>query len=65
MSIVKMLNHGVRQRWLFIKYLRVLGKNTPETIYSFWTVFIPTVVITLGLSMVVKIVMEKTVLKKN
>ena len=48
-----------------IGVLRVLGKNTPETIYSFWTVFIPTVVITLGLSMVVKIVMEKTVLKKN
>ncbi|EXM39160.1 hypothetical protein RASY3_11745 [Ruminococcus albus SY3] len=28
MSIVKMLNHGVRQRWLFIKYLTVRYKKT-------------------------------------
>ena len=48
-----------------ILVLRVLGKNTPETIYSFWQVFIPTVIITFLLSVVVKIVMEKTVLKKK
>ena len=48
-----------------ILVLRVLGKNTPETIYSFWQIFIPTVIITFLLSVIVKVVMEKTVLKKN
>lgn len=48
-----------------ILVLRVLGKNTPETIYSFWQIFIPTVIVTFLLSVIVKVVMEKTVLKKN
>ena len=48
-----------------ILILRVLGKNTPETMYSFWTIYIPTVLITLSLSIFVKIIMELTVLKKK
>lgn len=48
-----------------IMILRFLGKNTPETIYSFWTIFIPTVLISIALSMIVKMVMEATVLKKK
>ena len=48
-----------------ILVLRILGKNTEATTYSFWTVFIPTVVVTLILSVITKLVMEKTVLKKK
>ena len=48
-----------------ILVLRVLGKNSPETIYSFWTVFIPAVVVTFLMSIIVKIVMEHTLLKKD
>ncbi|MBP5683728.1 MAG: acyltransferase [Bacilli bacterium] len=48
-----------------ILILRCLGKNSPETIYSFWQVFIPTVIISICLSVIVKYVMEKTILKKN
>ena len=32
-----------------ILVLRLLGKNTEQTIYSFWTVFVPTVVVTMVL----------------
>ena len=48
-----------------ILMLRCLGKNSPETIYSFWQVFIPTVIISICLSVIVKYIMEKTILKKN
>ena len=48
-----------------ILVLRCLGHNTPDTIYSFWLVFIPTVIISFLLSVVVKVIMERTVLKKN
>ena len=48
-----------------ILILRCLGKNSPATIYSFWQVFIPTVIISICLSVIVKYVMEKTILKKN
>ena len=48
-----------------IGVLRVLGKNTEQTIYSFWKVFIPTVIVTIALSFVTKAVMEKTILKKK
>mgnify|MGYP004518579869 CR=1 FL=1 len=50
---------------LAILVLRILGKNTKETIYSFWQIFIPTVILTLILSVITKIIMEKTVLKKK
>ena len=48
-----------------ILVLRCLGKNSPETMYSFWMVFIPAVIISFLLSIIVKIIMEKTVLKKD
>ena len=48
-----------------ILVLRLLGKNTEQTIYSFWTVFVPTVVVTMVLSVITKVVMNKTVLKKK
>ena len=48
-----------------IAVLRVLGKNSEATTYSFWQVFLPTVAVTLVLSAVTKVVMEKTVLKKK
>ena len=41
------------------------AKNTEQTIYSFWTVFVPTVVVTMVLSVITKVVMNKTVLKKK
>ena len=48
-----------------IGVLRVFGKNTEGTMYSFWQVFLPTVVVTLVLSVITKFVMEKTILKKK
>ncbi len=48
-----------------ILVLRILGKNTEATMYSFWQVFIPTTVVTLILSVVTKFAMEKTILKKK
>ena len=48
-----------------ILILRLFGKNTPETIYSFWQVFIPTIIISILLSVIVKLIMEKTILKKK
>ena len=47
-----------------ILVLRVLGKNTPATIYPFWTVYLPTIFISILVSMAVKVAMEKSVLKK-
>lgn len=48
-----------------ILVLRILGKNTEATTYSFWQVFIPTTIATIVLSIVTKIAMEKTSLKKK
>ena len=50
---------------LAILIIRVLGKNTAETPYTFWQIFIPCVILTILLSAVVKDVMEKTILKKK
>ena len=47
-----------------ILLIRCLGHNTPETIYSFWLIFIPTVIISVILSIIVKMVMDRTLLKK-
>ena len=47
-----------------ILVLRLLGKNTPSTIYSFWIVYIPTVIFSIILSMFVKAIMDRTLLKK-
>ena len=48
-----------------ILMLRVLGPNSAQTIYSFWKIFIPTVVITIILSVFVKLIMDLTILKKK
>ena len=45
--------------------LRLLGENTAETTYSFWLIFIPTVIITIVLSILTKMFMEATFLKKK
>ncbi len=45
--------------------LRVLGTNTSDTIYSFWLIFIPTVIITVILSILVKMIMDATFMKKK
>ena len=45
--------------------LRLLGQNTAETTYSFWLIFIPTVIITIVLSGVIKAIMDATILKKK
>ncbi len=48
-----------------IMILRMLGKNSQATTYSFWLIFIPTVIITIVLSCVTKWVMDATILKKK
>ncbi len=48
-----------------ILVLRIMGKNTEATIYSFWSVFIPCVVLTILLSILIKMIMERTILKKD
>ncbi len=48
-----------------ILVLRILGKNTPASMYSFWVIFIPTVIFSIILSMIVKVIMEDTILKKK
>lgn len=45
--------------------LRVLGPNTAETIYSFWLIFIPTVIITVILSILIKMILDSTIYKKK
>ena len=50
---------------LAIAVIRVLGKNTAKTAYTFWQVFIPTIIVTIIISMIVKVIMEKTILKKK
>lgn len=48
-----------------ILMLRVLGPNSAATTYSFWKIFIPTVIITIIFSMLVKLIMDETILKKK
>ena len=48
-----------------ILILRLLGQNTEATSYSFWLIFIPTVIITIVLSCVIKVIMDETILKKK
>ena len=48
-----------------ILILRMLGQNTAATTYSFWLIFIPTVIITIVLSCIIKAVMDATILKKK
>ena len=48
-----------------ILIIRILGKNTMTTPYTFWPIFVPCVVFTIILSMIVKLIMENTILKKK
>ena len=48
-----------------IATLRILGHNTPETIYSFWTVYIPATVATVVLSALVNEILKRTIMKKK
>ena len=48
-----------------IATLHILGHNTPETIYSFWTVYIPATVATVVLSALVNEIMKRTIMKKK
>lgn len=48
-----------------ILIIRMLGKNTAATTYSFWLIFIPTLIITIVLSCVTKWIMDMTLLKKK
>ncbi len=48
-----------------ILVLRMLGENTKATIYSFWIVFIPTVLLTIIFSVVLKLILDSTIYKKK
>ena len=45
--------------------LRLMGPNSAEAPYTFWQIFIPTVLISVVLSILVKYVMENFILKKD
>lgn len=47
-----------------ILVLRVLGPNSAEAPYTFWQIFVPTAIVSVALSVIVKFVMEKTILRK-
>lgn len=48
-----------------ILVLRILGPNAADTAYSFWSIFIPCVIITIYLSIGLKYIMDNTILKKK
>ncbi len=48
-----------------ILILRIFGENTEATKYNFWQIYIPSVLVTIILSMATKVVMDKTFLKKK
>ena len=48
-----------------ILVLRILGKNTAATTYTFWQIYLPCTLITILLSIAVKFVMDRTLLKKK
>ena len=48
-----------------ILIIQLYGKNTAENPYTFWQVFIPCVILSILVSMIVKVVMERTILKKK
>ena len=50
---------------LAILLIRIYGKNTETTAYTFWQVFLPCAVLSIILSVFVKTVMENTILKKK
>lgn len=48
-----------------ILILRIFGTNTLNTSYSFWSVFVPTCVLSVIMAAIVKYVLELTILKKK
>ena len=48
-----------------ILIIRILGKNSQANPYTFWQIFVPCVVISILLAMLVKVIMENTILKKK
>ncbi len=48
-----------------ILIIRMLGKNTLETAYSFWMVYLPATVLTIVLACGTKLIMDATILKKK
>ena len=48
-----------------ILVLRMMGPNSAEAPYTFWQIFIPTALISIVLSILVKYVMENFILKKD
>lgn len=48
-----------------ILVLRILGKNTQATAYTFWQVFIPCALVSVVVSIAVKFVMDRTILRKK
>ena len=50
---------------LAILIIEVMGKNSAANPYTFWQVFIPCVIMTIIVSIAVKFVMERTILKKK
>jgi len=48
-----------------ILLIRMLGTNSAEKPYSFWLIFIPTVIITILFSILLKIIMDNTILMKK
>ena len=48
-----------------ILIIQILGKNTAANPYTFWQIYIPCVILTILLSIAVKVIMEKTILKKK
>ena len=48
-----------------ILIIRLLGKNNEANPYTFWPIFIPCVLVSILLSVLVKMIMEATILKKK
>lgn len=50
---------------IIIATLRILGHNTPETMYSFWQIYLPATIVTIVLSAAVNEVMKRTIMRKK
>ena len=48
-----------------ILVLRILGPNTSANPYTFWQIYVPCTILSVLFSILVKAIMEKTILKKN
>ena len=50
---------------LAILVIRAMGPNSQANPYTFWQVYVPCIIATIILSIVVKMIMERTILKKK